>query len=237
MLIEEFEGWSSCPYWDGFGRVWTQGFGVTGDGIGPHTPCETIAEGTAQLAGLMARDYEPYIAALRIPLTQNEWDALCSFVYNLGPGVLGESHDVGRLLRARDYGSAANAMLEYDHAGGVVLQGLINRRRAERALFLTPDPLPPPHIDPYAVYPNVPIRLFGTVLRERDTVRSYDRAIKHPRSHEKQLAVLGSELVLLRKRVWKLAHYNPHLKQTIKPPRWGLDRLGARWQGLERRTR
>jgi GH24 family phage-related lysozyme (muramidase) len=37
------------------------------------------------------------------------------------------------------YTAAANAMLAYDHAGGQEVPGLLRRRKAERALFLTPD--------------------------------------------------------------------------------------------------
>ena len=77
-----------------------------------------------------------------MPLNKNQIDALCSFVWNLGPGSM--SWDVGRLLRARNYEGAANAMLAYDRAGGQVLPGLVRRRQAERALFLTPVQKPKP---------------------------------------------------------------------------------------------
>jgi lysozyme len=61
--------------------------------------------------------------------------ALISFVFNLGPGVLPGS----QLLKALNSGhihQAANLMLDYDHAGGVVVEGLRNRRKAERWMML-----------------------------------------------------------------------------------------------------
>lgn len=134
-LIESFEGYSGTRYFDSVG-VATIGYGTTAAVIGsvPATCTRLQAEGWLRLG--LERDYEPAIRALGVPLNPNQFDALCSFVYNLGPGSM--EWDVGRLLRARDYTGAANAMLQYDHAGGMVLAGLTRRREAERALFLTP---------------------------------------------------------------------------------------------------
>lgn len=132
-LIEGFEGWSSAPYWDSYGGVWTRGYGET-EGIGPHSPWLSRAQGEANLKRLVETRYEWAIRQLGVELNQNQWDALCSFVWNLGAGIFG-GH-LGQLLRARDFNGFANAMLAYDHAGGVRLAGLTRRRQEERALFL-----------------------------------------------------------------------------------------------------
>lgn len=136
-LIENFEGWSAIPYWDAYGRVWTRGYGET-EGIGPRSPALSRAQGQANLKRLVETRYEWAIRRLGVPLNQNEWDALCSFVWNLGPGILQGS--LGDLLKAKDFEGFANAMLAYDHAGGVVLAGLKTRREQERALFVRAAP-------------------------------------------------------------------------------------------------
>lgn len=135
-LIEQFEGFSSAPYFDSFGRVWTRGFGET-EGIGPGSRHISRAQGEANLKRLVEGRYEPSIRALGVDLDQDQWDALCSFVWNLGAGIF-----TGRLreaLKAREWRAAANMMLAYDHAGGQVLEGLRRRRATEVALFLRAD--------------------------------------------------------------------------------------------------
>jgi lysozyme len=135
LLIERFEGFSSHAYWDSYGRVWTIGFGQT-EGITGYTRPISRAQGTANLRHLVEERYEPAIRNLGVDFNQNQWDALCSFVWNLGPGILEGS--LGEQLKAHDFQAFADSMLAYDRAGGVVLQGLKTRREAERALFLQP---------------------------------------------------------------------------------------------------
>ncbi len=69
-----------------------------------------------------------------MPLTQGQWDALSSFVYNLGPGAL-EKSTLLRLLNAGDYSGAAAQFDRWVYASGKKLSGLVKRRAAERALF------------------------------------------------------------------------------------------------------
>lgn len=80
-------------------------------------------------------------AVIHHELTFRQRIALISFGYNLGPGAV---DDLAPLVNAGKIKQAADKMLEYDHAGGVVVQGLLNRRRAERWLMLH-DHLPNPH--------------------------------------------------------------------------------------------
>ena len=69
-----------------------------------------------------------------VPLTQAEFDALTDFTFNCGAGRLRDS-DVLRLLNAGQPHAAAQALEEYDHAGGKVLAGLLRRRKAEETEF------------------------------------------------------------------------------------------------------
>ncbi|CUW39663.1 putative lysozyme [Magnetospirillum sp. XM-1] len=84
-------------------------------------------------------DVERQVAsAVKVPLSSNEFAALCSFVFNLGIGRLRGSTLLAR-LNAGDKVSAAEQFLVWNKSGGKVLPGLAKRREAERALFLTPD--------------------------------------------------------------------------------------------------
>lgn len=135
-LITSFEGFVGHPYRDAVG-VWTIGYGHT-EGVGPGSKSISQAEAYALLRRDLANKYEPYVNALKLPLNQNQYDALVSFVYNLGPGYFGPGHTIGDALRRRNWNAAANAILLYDKAGGRALPGLTRRRRTERALFLKP---------------------------------------------------------------------------------------------------
>ncbi|OTF75331.1 hypothetical protein BLA29_000467 [Euroglyphus maynei] len=64
----------------------------------------------------------------------DKFAALVSFAYNLGCGSL-EQSTLAKYARAHNYRGAANEFPKWCHAGGKVLQGLVRRRAAERALF------------------------------------------------------------------------------------------------------
>jgi lysozyme len=139
-LLEGFEGFVSCPYQDVTG-VWTIGFGEAY--ISPSTPCESRATAQAKLKRLVEDNYEWALRALDVSFDQNEWNGLVSFTYNLGAGIF-QGTTVGADLRARRFYAATRVMLQYDHAGGVVLPGLRTRREVEVRVFLTPEPKPKP---------------------------------------------------------------------------------------------
>lgn len=133
-LVANFEGFRSNPYRDAVG-VWTIGYGHT-KGVGPNTKPISRAKAFELLKDELNHVYAKPVRALGIPLNQNQFDALVSFVYNVGPGGVSKDTKIGRALRARRYVTAANLLLDWDKAGGKRLEGLSRRRRAERALFL-----------------------------------------------------------------------------------------------------
>ena len=145
-LLKEFEGFRSCPYLDLAG-TWTIGYGST-KGVGPKTPCITPAQAEARMRREIDATYGKAVNDLPVDLTQNQHDALVSFVYNLGPGAISSKTGIGRALRAKKWELAANEMLRWDKAGGRSLPGLARRRRAERALFLKDRPKPKPKPKP-----------------------------------------------------------------------------------------
>jgi lysozyme len=71
---------------------------------------------------------------VKVALTQDAFDALVSFVFNVGSGTL-ERSSVLTLINAGEPGKAAEALLAYCHAGGKVIDGLLRRRKAEAALL------------------------------------------------------------------------------------------------------
>ena len=80
--------------------------------------------------------FEAFInRVIKIPLNQNQFDALASFTYNLGEGNLSKS-TLLKKLNAKDYKGASNEFLKWNKSGGKVLQGLVNRRKDEREVFL-----------------------------------------------------------------------------------------------------
>ncbi len=75
---------------------------------------------------------------IHVPLTQNQYDALVSWSFNCGVGVLRTS-TLAKLLNSGDYQGAADEFPKWCKAGGKTNQGLLNRRNAERELFLRED--------------------------------------------------------------------------------------------------
>jgi lysozyme len=73
---------------------------------------------------------------VKVKLTQGEYDALVSFVFNVGAGALASSKLL-RELNAHHRTKAADQLLRWTKAGGRDLPGLVRRRRAERGRFLS----------------------------------------------------------------------------------------------------
>jgi GH24 family phage-related lysozyme (muramidase) len=135
-LIKEFEGCYLEAYQDIVG-VWTIGYGttdadrsITGTNIYPGL---TITQSQADewLRVSINRKYGPNVDKFDnvYHWTQNEFDALCSFAYNIGS--IDELVSNGSLPKA----SIPSVMLQYVHAGGQIVKGLVRRRQAEVQLF------------------------------------------------------------------------------------------------------
>lgn len=72
---------------------------------------------------------------VKVPLTKNQYDALCSLIFNIGPTAFANSTVLKR-LNAGDYKGAADAFLMWKKAGNDP-ERLLPRRQRERALFLS----------------------------------------------------------------------------------------------------
>ena len=134
-LIQKFEGFCGKAYKCPAG-IWTYGYGHTrgvkqGDII-PKARALEILRQDLQEAG------ETVNRLVTVPLTQGQYDALCSFIFNLGARNFRNS-TLLRKLNDGDYKGAANEFLRWTKAGGRELPGLVKRRKAERQLFLSED--------------------------------------------------------------------------------------------------
>jgi lysozyme len=130
-LIKEFEGCKLKAYQDSVG-IWTVGYGHTGPDV--REGLEITQARAEELLREDLHDVERCLAnSVSVTLTQNEYDALASFVFNLGCGRLRGS----TLLRKLNAGDV-DCGPEFDkwcNAGGRQLPGLVRRRKAERELF------------------------------------------------------------------------------------------------------
>ena len=130
-LIKKFEGCEleayKCP-----AGVWTIGFGTIkdvkeGDRITKDEANHLLEEEMIE--------YESYINDMvDVELNQSQYDALCAWVYNLGPSNLGSS-TLLKVLNEGKYEEVPQQIKRWNKANGEVLTGLIRRREAEALLF------------------------------------------------------------------------------------------------------
>lgn len=118
-------------------NVWTIWAGLT-KGVGKDT-CWSEDKCKEQFAKELAIYEDAVEKYVKVPLNQNEFDALVSFTYNCGPNALKTSTLV-KLLNQGKRQQAAAQFARWNKAGGKVWNGLVRRRAAEAALFLEPVP-------------------------------------------------------------------------------------------------
>ena len=134
-LTKRCEGFRAQAYQDCSG-VWTIGYGHTGSDVHPHLFI-TVEQAEALLFTDMQHAVSCVNRAVTAPLTQGQFDALCDFTFNVGCHAFLHSTLLLR-LNARDYEGACHQFGLWVHADGVVVPGLVARRKAEAELFNTP---------------------------------------------------------------------------------------------------
>lgn len=130
-LIKHFEGCRLeaylCP-----SNVWTIGYGHT-KGVKEGDVIDQEAAEAYLIEDL--EEFERHVLRLvEIPLAQNQFDALVSWTFNLGPGNLKAS----TLLNRINYGPLSDVPFQiqrWTRSNGTVLAGLVKRRAAEAALW------------------------------------------------------------------------------------------------------
>lgn len=145
-LIQQFEGcakkqpdgsFTAYPDPGTGGDPWTIGWGSTGADI-----AQGLVWTQAQCDARLASDVDKFATQVNNSLggaatTQNQFDALVSFSYNVGIGNLNSS-TLLKLHKAGDYPGAQAQFARWNKAAGKVLAGLTKRRVAEAALYGTP---------------------------------------------------------------------------------------------------
>lgn len=136
-LVKEFESFSAKPYICPAGKL-TIGFGHTGndftwDDILTRDRAEKILDDDLDIAENMIN------MKVKVPLTQNQFDALVSFVFNIGVGAFSNS-TLLRLLNKRKYSEVPVQLARWNKitrpdGEKVVSRGLVRRRKVESILW------------------------------------------------------------------------------------------------------
>lgn len=138
-LIKRFEGFSAKPYMCPAG-VPTIGYGSTRDTDGKPITMQHPAITEVQAKSLLMATLTTYENAVnryvKVPLNQNQFDALVDFAYNAGAKNLLTS-TLLKKLNAGDYTGASKEFSKWVYGGGKKLTGLVRRREAERQLFIS----------------------------------------------------------------------------------------------------
>lgn len=146
-IIKQFEGMETQAYPDPAtgGAPWTIGYGHTGNDVRPGTVWNQV-QAESVLRTDLARFEFLVNNGLTTTVNQNQFDALVSFCFNVGPGkkgvkdgllVLknGNPSSLLRLTNARDFDAAARQFKYWDNAAGRKMRGLTRRRAAEAFLY------------------------------------------------------------------------------------------------------
>ena len=134
------EGFSATPYWD------VDGYSI---GYGHHSPEVvqgmqwTIAQAKLQLAVDLEASETDINSAVKVALTQGQFDCLCDFRFNVGSGNFSSS-TLLKILNNGDYNGARDQLYRVDDegkphgwikAGDTVVPGLVNRRIGEQKFW------------------------------------------------------------------------------------------------------
>jgi|TARA_R110002110_G_scaffold88484_2_gene230472 lysozyme len=130
-MVKHFEGFKAvaylCP-----ANVWTIGYGRTKNV--KEGDITSMPQATRDLEEELIEFGEQVLSVVDVELSQNEFDALASWTYNLGVGNL-QSSTLLKKLNAGDNDSVPSEMLRWNKAAGRVLAGLTTRRQAEADLW------------------------------------------------------------------------------------------------------
>ena len=144
-IVKQFEGFQAKPYKDSAG-IPTIGYGTIqypgGKAVAMSDPAVTEKQAEGFLSFEMSKKSAAIAPLLQRPATLHQAAAMLSLTYNIGTGAF-KTSTVLRKFNAGEIPAAADAFLMWDKATVdgqlVVVEGLHNRRVAERKIFLTTD--------------------------------------------------------------------------------------------------
>jgi lysozyme len=132
-LIKSYEKLRLVAYKPTPNDKWTIGWGHTGPDVYEGLTC-TLEEAQRWFHGDTLWACFEVHTKVTLTLTQNQFDALVAFTFNVG-GPNAEHSTLLKLLNQGDLEGVAVEWMKWNHQGGKVLDGLTNRRKAELALF------------------------------------------------------------------------------------------------------
>lgn len=133
-LIKHFEGFRELAYLCPAG-IWTIGYGHTGPEVTPYA--KVTIEFAEELLDADLMKFERGVSqSVTVPLTDNQYGALVAFAFNVGIAAFKKS-TLLKKLNTGDYAAVPVELARWTKAGGVELPGLVKRRKAEAALFMS----------------------------------------------------------------------------------------------------
>ena len=140
-FIKKAEGGLYLKAYQDSGGVWTIGYGSTYDFDKQRKvqQGDIITEAQAQrwLEMETSQNAKDIKSLVKVPLNNNQLNALISFVYNVGINGFKKSTMLKLLNSGADKNTVANQFDKWVFDNGVIVKGLINRRKAEKILFLS----------------------------------------------------------------------------------------------------
>ena len=140
-FIKKAEGGLYLKSYQDSGGVWTVGYGSTYDFDKQRKvqQGDIITEAQAQrwLEMETSQNAKDIKSLVKVPLNNNQLNALISFVYNVGINAFKKSTMLKLLKSGADKNTVANQFDKWVFDNGVIVKGLINRRKAEKTLFLS----------------------------------------------------------------------------------------------------
>lgn len=137
-FIKDAEGFRDKAYLDG-ASVWTIGYGTTrieGKPVEAGQTC-TRQQASQWLAADVAWAQTAVNKLVKVPITQNMFDALVSFVYNLGEPAFAKSSML-RFINEKRFAKATEEFPKWSNVAGKLSPGLYKRRIREQQVFATP---------------------------------------------------------------------------------------------------
>lgn len=134
-LIRHFEGFKSKPYYCSAG-ILTVGVGHTIKTTESFSEPITEQEAEELLKKDLWTAERAVLRLTKVPLKDNQYDALCSWVFNVGSGAMQRS-GLRQKLNRGEYNEVPTELKKWVYAGGKIIKGLLRRRIAEGIMFLS----------------------------------------------------------------------------------------------------
>ena len=131
-FIKGFEGFNANAYLCPAG-VWTIGYGTTeyvdpGDTVTEEEACDLLRKDVQEAADAIDD-------LVDVELSQSQYDALCSFIYNVGRSAFANSTLLKMLNQGKSKKEIGPQFLRWNKANGQVIPGLTRRREDEKRMF------------------------------------------------------------------------------------------------------